>query len=232
MISFKNYILFLLSLFIASCKVVNPKVDKPSANENVVALTKSLPKETNTTPSDTSFVSLKAFSSDFVYDMKYATTANFLKQAVYDCPECYLRYKTVKSLIEANNEFMTKGYKIKLFDCYRPLSIQKKMWQIVSNPIYVADPNKGSIHNRGCAIDISLVNSNGEELDMGTPFDFFGEESSHNYKNLSEDIKRNRAFLKEVMLKHNFKSFDSEWWHYNLVDGNLEKLANFNWDCN
>ena len=110
--------------------------------------------------------------------------------------------------------------------------IQKKMWQIVSNPIYVANPSKGSIHNRGCAIDITLVNSNGEELDMGTPFDFFGEESSHNYQNLSEEVKRNRSYLKEVMLKHNFKSFDSEWWHYNLVDGNLEKLANFNWICN
>lgn len=232
MISLKSYTLFLLALFISNCKVVNQKVDVQSTNENPVALTKSLPKETYPTTSDTSFVSLKDFSADFVYDMKYATTDNFLKQAVYDCSECYLRYKTVKSLIEANNEFMTKGYKIKLFDCYRPLSIQKKMWQIVSNPIYVADPSKGSIHNRGCAIDITLVNSNGEELDMGTPFDFFGEESSHNYQNLSEEVKRNRSYLKEVMLKHNFKSFDSEWWHYNLVDGNLEKLANFNWICN
>ncbi len=231
MISYKNYILFLLTLFISSCKVTTPKVDVQLTNENSFALTKSLPKETGQIPSDTSFVSLKSFSADFVYDMKYATTDNFLKQAVYDCPECYLRYKTVKSLIEANSEFMTKGYKIKLFDCYRPLSIQKKMWQIVSNPIYVADPSKGSIHNRGCAIDITLVSSNGQELDMGTPFDFFGEESSHNYQNLSEEIKRNRAYLKEVMLKHNFKSFDSEWWHYNLVDGNLEKLANFNWKC-
>lgn len=232
MISLKSYTLFLLALFISSCKVINPKVDNPSTNESAVVLTKSLSKETNPTPNDTSFVSLKTFSADFVYDMKYATTDNFLKQAVYDCPECYLRYKTVKSLIEANTEFMTKGYKIKLFDCYRPLSIQKKMWQIVSNPIYVADPSKGSIHNRGCAIDITLVKSDGEELDMGTPFDFFGEESSHNYQNISDEVKRNRAYLKEVMLKHNFKSFDSEWWHYNLVDGNLEKLANFNWNCN
>lgn len=231
MITHKSSSLFLLTLFIASCKVTAPKATSQSTNENSIVSTKSLPKEADQTPTDTSFVSLKTFSADFAYDMKYATIDNFLKQAVYDCPECYLRYKTVKSLIDANNEFMTKGYKIKLFDCYRPLSIQKKMWQIVSNPIYVADPNKGSIHNRGCAVDITLVNSDGEELDMGTSFDFFGEASSHNYQNLSEEVKKNRAYLKEVMLKHHFKSFNSEWWHYNLVDGNLEKLANFNWKC-
>ncbi len=181
---------------------------------------------------DTTFVSLKQMSNDFVYDMKYATSDNFLKQAVYDCPECYLRSKTIISLIEANKEFIQLGYRIKIFDCYRPLSIQKKMWKIVPNPIYVADPSKGSIHNRGCAVDITLVDSTGKELDMGTPFDFFGEASSHNYIGVSEDVKKNRLLLKEIMLKHNFKSFDSEWWHYNLKDGSMEKLANFNWNCN
>lgn len=185
-----------------------------------------------TTINDTTFVSLKEMSSDFVYDMKYATNDNFLKQKVYDCAECYLRHKTVLSLIEANKEFITLGYRIKIFDCYRPLSIQKKMWELVPNPIYVADPKKGSIHNRGCAIDITLVDSTGKELDMGTPFDFFGEASSHNHANLSEEVKKNRKLLKEIMLKHNFTSFDSEWWHYNLKEGNLEKLADFTWNCN
>ena len=83
--------------------------------------------------------------------MKYPTEDNFLKAKVYDCAECFLRLKTVNAIIEANKLFMAKGYKIKFFDCYRPLDVQKKMWQIVSNPQYVADPKKGSIHNRGGA---------------------------------------------------------------------------------
>ena len=87
-------------------------------------------------------------SDDFIYDMKYATNDNFLKSNVYDCAECFLRLKTVKALIMANDKFIKKGYKIKLFDCYRPLDIQKKMWALVPNPEYVADPAKGSIHNR------------------------------------------------------------------------------------
>lgn len=180
---------------------------------------------------DTTFVNLKKYSTDFVYDMKYATEDNFLKAKVYDCAECYLRLKTVQALITANKEFLKKGYRIKLFDCYRPLAIQKRMWKIVPNPEYVADPAKGSIHNRGGAVDITLVDKNGKELDMGTPFDFFGVEAGHNYLNLSKKVKNNRRFLKKIMTRHNFKSLDSEWWHYNLQSALKDKVANTKWDC-
>ena len=181
---------------------------------------------------DTTFVNLKQYSEDFIYDMKYATEDNFLKAKVYDCPECLLRLKAVQALVGANKDFMKKGYKIKLFDCYRPLSIQNKMWEIVSNPKYVADPKKGSIHNRGGAVDISLVDANGKELNMGTPFDFFGIQASHNYPKLSKEVKANRKFLKKIMIKNGFNSFDSEWWHYNLKTGLNDKVSNQKWDCN
>lgn len=180
---------------------------------------------------DTTFVNLQDFSNDFVYDMKYATSDNFLNQKVYDCSSCYLRFKTVKVLIVANNEFMKNGYKIKLFDCYRPLDIQKKMWKIVSNPIYVADPKKGSIHNRGNAVDITLVDASGIELNMGTKFDFFGRKASHNYKNISKKVKKNRKMLMETMINSGFNIFESEWWHYNLKDGLNDKVSNFKWIC-
>ena len=181
---------------------------------------------------DTTFVNLKEYSQDFIYDMKYATEDNFLKAKVYDCAECLLRLKTVRALIEANKDFIKKGFKIKLFDCYRPLSIQNKMWKIVSNPKYVADPKKGSIHNRGGAVDISLVGADGKELDMGTPFDFFGINASHNYSKLSKKVKANRKLLKKIMIKNGFNSFDLEWWHYNLKSGLKDKVSNQKWECN
>ncbi|WP_231131575.1 M15 family metallopeptidase [Flavobacterium hydrophilum] len=180
---------------------------------------------------DTTFVNLKDYSKDFVYDMKYATEDNFLKAKVYDCAECFLRLKTVKALVEANKDFIKKGYKIKLYDCYRPLSIQKKMWEIVSNPEYVADPKKGSIHNRGGAVDISIVDAKGKEVDMGTPFDFFGIQASHNYTKLSKEVISNRKFLKKIMIKNGFNFFESEWWHYNLKTGLKDKVANQKWEC-
>ncbi|PJJ08288.1 D-alanyl-D-alanine dipeptidase [Flavobacterium sp. 1] len=192
------------------------------------AATRILPSNT---VNDTAFVNLKDYSKDFVYDMKYATDDNFLKSKVYDCAECYLRYKTVKALILANERFMKKGFKIKLFDCYRPLDIQKRMWAIVPNPEYVANPAKGSIHNRGGAVDITLVDFDGKELDMGTPFDFFGKEASHDFPGFSKIIRNNRNLLKKIMIKEHFNSFDSEWWHYNLKAGLNDSVSNFKWEC-
>ncbi len=213
----KNFLIVCFLLSIVSCKSQNNTSTIASKNRSIV--------------SDSSFVNLKEYSQDFVYDMKYATADNFLKAKVYDCAECFLRLKTVTALIEANKKFIKKGYKIKIFDCYRPLDIQKRMWTIVSNPVYVANPAKGSIHNRGGAVDITLVDRNGKELQMGTSFDFFGKEASHNYANLSQEIKNNRKFLKAVMINSGFNSFDSEWWHYNLKAGLNDKISNVKWDC-
>ena len=187
--------------------------------------------QTLETVNDTTFVNLKDYSSDFIYNMKYATADNFLKTKVYDCEACYLRYKTVKALIKANEKFMKKGYKIMLFECYRPLDIQKTTWRMVSSPNYVPDPKKGSIHNRGGAVDISLVDSTGVAIDMGTPFDFFGIEASHDYENLPEEVKENRRLLRKIMTRSGFRIFESEWWHYNLKNARRESLSNFKWKC-
>jgi D-alanyl-D-alanine dipeptidase len=181
--------------------------------------------------SDTTFVNIKDYSSDFILDMKYATEDNFLKTKVYDCESCFSRLKTVKSLIEANDEFKRKGYKIKIFDCYRPIDVQKKMWAIVPDVNYVANPTRGSIHNRGGAVDITLVDENGIELEMGTAFDFFGIESSHDYRDFPRKILKNRRLLKKIMTRNNFESYDSEWWHYNLIDSKKDNLSNFKWKC-
>lgn len=182
-------------------------------------------------PADTTFVRLNDYSDAFDYNMKYATEDNFLKSKVYDCGTCYLRFKTVKALIEANKRFLKKGYRIQLFDCYRPLDVQKKMWEIVSNPSYVANPSKGSIHNRGGAVDLTLITLEGELVDMGTPFDFFGEEASHSYPLKDKTIRDNRKLLKKIMLKSGFSALDSEWWHYNLIDAKEDKLSNTKWLC-
>ncbi|HEX8562138.1 MAG TPA: M15 family metallopeptidase [Flavobacterium sp.] len=181
--------------------------------------------------SDTTFVNLRDFSTDFIYDMRYARTDNFLNAQVYECAECYLRYKTVKALLAASKKAVAKGYQIALFDCYRPTDIQKKMWKIVPNPIYVADPAKGSIHNRGGAVDITLVDATGKAIDMGTDFDHFGPEAAHSYIKLSEQQLNNRKTLSEIMTASGFTIFESEWWHYNLVGSAKDPISNFKWDC-
>lgn len=177
------------------------------------------------------FVRLKDLSPDFVYELKYATPDNFLKQAVYDCGECYLRKSTAEALVKANEAFKQLGYRIKLFDCYRPLSVQKKMWKILPGTHYVANPAKGSKHNRGAAVDLTLVDAQGKELNMGTPFDFFGKEAHHTYTEHSKEVLENRKLLKETLDKFNFKSIYSEWWHYEYRPEMQSKVENFEWQC-
>lgn len=216
----KKLILLLSVVFLVSCKS-----SYLSSKKSTVLLDINQEKDEN------AFVNLKNYSNDFVFDMKYATPDNFLKEQVYPCDECFLRVKTIKALLQANQAFIEKGYRIKLYDCYRPLAIQKKMWKIVPNPTYVANPKKGSIHNKGGAVDITLVDSMGVELNMGTGFDFFGPEAGHNYTNLSAEILANRQLLKVIMLQYNFKSFDSEWWHYNLNNSAIDAVSNLKWRC-
>ena len=180
---------------------------------------------------DSSFVVLKMIDTTFQYDMKYATLDNFLKVKVYDCPDCLVRSKTAKQLIKANNSFKKLGYKIKFFDCYRPLYIQKKMWGIYPDKRYLANPVKGSNHNRGSAVDITLVNNLGDELDMGTVFDFFGREAHHAYQNLPQNVLDNRKLLKSVMEANGFWGITSEWWHYNLAKSYQYKVSDFKTEC-
>lgn len=185
----------------------------------------------NTLP-DTLFIRLADYSDGFAYDMRYATENNFLKAKVYDCAECYTRVKTAKALLTANAQFEKNGVKIKFYDCYRPNSVQYKMWKIVPNPQYVANPVKGSIHNKGGAVDITLVTLDGKELDMGTDFDFFGKRAYHDNFDLPQEILDNRKLLKETMEKFGFWSTRTEWWHYNLKGAAKDPIANFKWDCN
>ncbi|GMN11416.1 M15 family metallopeptidase [Croceitalea sp. MTPC9] len=228
-----------LALFSISCKqkAAEDKVEK-TVSEKVIVQRDTIEKQLQTQQlrsfeglADTTFIRLADFSADFAYDMRYATENNFLKAKVYDCAECYTRVKTAKALLKANKDFLEKGFKIKFFDCYRPNSVQYKMWEIVPNPQYVANPVKGSIHNKGGAVDITLVDLEGNELDMGTDFDFFGKRAYHDNLDLPQKILDNRKLLKETMEKHGFWSIRTEWWHYNLSAGSNAKIANFKWEC-
>jgi D-alanyl-D-alanine dipeptidase len=235
----KNLFFLVAFLFLIGCKNEIKETTQKSNKIKVMAIdsveTKKLvtSKKINSFDGfpDTTFVRLADFSDDFVYDLRYATTNNFLKAKVYDCAECYTLVKTAKALLKVNEAFIKKGYKIKFFDCYRPNDVQYKMWAIVPNPQYVANPVTGSIHNKGGAVDITLVTLEGDEVDMGTDFDFFGKKAYHDNTNLPQQILNNRKLLKETMESFGFWSIRTEWWHYNLSAGSNDKVANFKWNC-
>lgn len=166
----------------------------------------------------------------FHLDLKYATEENFTKQIIYPCARCFLRPQVAKKLRDILSLLNEKNLSIKLFDCYRPRPAQQKLWDIIPDATYVADPKKGSMHNRGLAVDMTICDGNGQELDMGTAFDHFGRESRHNFYDLADDILTNRALLKGTMEEQGFNSIKSEWWHYSLL-GTGHKISDWEWDC-
>jgi D-alanyl-D-alanine dipeptidase len=172
---------------------------------------------------------LKA-SDGFVLDIKYATKDNFIGEAVYSCGRCFLRTDVAEALIRVNESLRPQGYKLKLFDCYRPRPAQYKLWKKVPNPNYVANPDKGSMHNRGSAVDLTLTDKSGKEIDMGTEYDFFGEKAHHDCISLPADVLRHRQKLKSAMEKSGFQSIRTEWWHYSLK-GSSYPLDSWEWQC-
>ena len=164
-------------------------------------------------------VDLQKTIPGIVLDIRYATTNNFTGQQLYPFSKCYLRRAPADKLRAAQVELATMGYGLKIFDGYRPLSVQKKMWEVFPQPGYVADPRKGSRHNRGAAVDVTLIRlSDGSELAMPTPYDDFTETAHRNFTDLPEDVIRNRTLLEQVLTKHGFVGLPTEWWHFDDQD--------------
>ncbi len=160
-------------------------------------------------------VNLRHFNDDFIIDIPYATTNNITGKKLYDCKECYLLYQTVKDLLKVQEIFKQKGFKLKLLDCYRPYDVQKILYDAFPVSGYVADPVGGSIHNRGTAVDLTLVDSFGNELDMGSEYDELSVRSNHGYIGFPDTVLQNRKLLRETMNACNFVTIRLEWWHYN-----------------
>ena len=163
-------------------------------------------------------------SPEVVVEMRYAGPDNFTGRTIYDCGRCFLRRGTAEKVAKAERELLATGLSLKLWDCYRPLSTQKLLWSVVSDRRYVADPKQGSRHNRGTAVDVTLVDAAGHELAMPTGYDDFTSRAAHGETNLPAKVLANRRLLAEIMQKAGFRLLQSEWWHYDDPDGSGDIL--------
>jgi D-alanyl-D-alanine dipeptidase len=172
-------------------------------------------------------VDAQSVCPDIVVELKYATSDNFLHKNVYgDLKKCYLLKEAAQKLAAAQKSLtaLHPGWRLKIYDGARPRRIQAAMWALVKGTPqqpFVANPETGSIHNYGAAVDLTVVDEKGHELDMGTPFDFFGdlaqprlEEASLKQGKLSAEQVQNRHLLRKVMTEAGFISISSEWWHF------------------
>jgi zinc D-Ala-D-Ala dipeptidase len=161
----------------------------------------------------------------------YATNDNFVKTQLYSCPRCFLRPEVATALQQAHEKLQQQGYGgLRVFDCYRPLPVQWEMWQIEPDTRYVANPQQGSDHNRGTAVDLAILDRHGNPLDFGTPFDEFSLKAHHTYLKLSPQVLKNRLLLKTTMAAVGFHHIETEWWHY-AWNGKKPTVADWVWEC-
>ena len=160
-------------------------------------------------------------------DLRYASRNNFTKQKIYKKSKCLLIEEAFERLIVANEIASSIGYKIKIFDAFRSINAQKKLWDILPNPEFISPPSRGSPHSRGIAIDITLVDSNNIELDMGTEFDEFSKLSYHGSSFIPKNAIRNRLLLLGIMTTAGWDYFRNEWWHYQLYNSKSYPLIHY-----
>ena len=176
-------------------------------------------------------VLLQQFVPQIVIDLKYATKNNFTHQVLYKKSIAFGRLKMANALKKINEDLAKSGLGLKVFDAYRPYLITKKMWNLVHDERYAANPATGSGHNRGAAIDVTLINlSTGEELVMPTGFDNFTEKAHHAYLALPEDAIKNRVLLRKTMEKFGFVALETEWWHYSLPNAKQYELLDLSFE--
>lgn len=165
-------------------------------------------------------VDVRAAMPEAVIELRYATEANFMKAKVYpETARCLLLSTVVQKLKAVEAALKPQGFRLKFYDCYRPLSVQRELWQRFPKRGYVANPKGGSHHNRGAAVDVTLVTKEGAEVEMPTPFDTFSPASHQGaVKNVSLTAQGHRDLLRRAMEAVGMKAIRMEWWHYELPD--------------
>ena len=165
-------------------------------------------------------VDLNKIVPSLLFDLKYCTKNNFTGVKLYpNITTTYLRRDAAAALQKVVIFLQQQGVGLKIFDAYRPYSVTKLMWNMIHDERYVANPLNGSGHNKGIAVDLTLINrSTALQLDMGTGFDNFTDSAHHDFtKKLPSQIIANRELLKTTMEKFGFKSLATEWWHYSFI---------------
>jgi zinc D-Ala-D-Ala dipeptidase len=192
-------------------------------------------KTTVTNNSDKALVDLEKFIPGVVLDIRYATTNNFTGERIYNVAKAYARSPVASALLKVQEQLKTLGLGVKIFDAYRPYKATVKFYEVYRDTTYVASPYRGSRHNRGCALDLTIIDlKTGKELRMPTEYDSFRKEAWPSTYVKDPVARKNRTLLINVMEKNGFRVNSSEWWHfdfkgwknYEILDIDFEELEN------
>lgn len=167
-------------------------------------------------PFHPTLVEITEASHNILLDLRYATKNNVTGVPIFKENRCFLHSDANDLLLKAIQLAAEQGLKFKIFDAYRPQAVQEALWAHSPDPMYVTPPEKGSPHTRGVAIDLTLVDASGKELDMGTEFDDFAPKAHHGGGPITPEVAANRYLLLGIMMSAGWDLYMSEWWHYQL----------------
>jgi zinc D-Ala-D-Ala dipeptidase len=180
---------------------------------------------------DADLIEVTNLDSTIRLDIRYAGTNNFLHRPVYSQPRAFLQRPAAEALVRVNRALREKGYGLLVFDGYRPWSVTKLFWDQASDAErkieFVANPQKGSRHNRGCAVDLALFDlKTGREVKMPSGYDEFTERAFPNYTGGTPEARRLRDLLRSAMEAEGFTVYESEWWHFDYQDWKHYRILN------
>ncbi len=235
MITLKFYVLqpLVAAVFLAVCSCA-PSTPKEAYQQKYGASTVSTVEEYRRQVAqhpDRELVDLRAYLPDAAFDVVYATAENFMGTPVYKSPGAYLRKPAAEALRAVQAELAEMGYGLKIWDAYRPYRVTVEFYEHVLDSTFAASPYTGSKHNRGCAVDLTLIDkSTGEELAMPTPFDEFTAQAHVGFSDLPEEVLRNRERLIKAMANHGFSVYADEWWHFDFHDWERYELMDLEFE--
>lgn len=210
-----TFIIFCLNLI--SCKNTSNEDSRNPYNLDLVLTFKDYQQQVIANPK-LEMIDLENTISDIVLDIRYATSNNFTHEVIYSAPKAFARKAVAEALCKVQDSLAFHNIGIKIYDAYRPYAATLRFYEVYPDTNFVANPRYGSRHNRGCAIDITLVEkSTGKEIPMPTEFDDFSEKAHPVYANLPDTVLANRAFLFSIMSHFGFTHYPTEWWHFDYI---------------
>ena len=222
-----SILLLLLALLLPGC-AQQPTEETPTPEPTLSATVTTMPSQTpQPTPAptptpiplseipDETLVNVRDYIPSVFVDLRYATENNFTGQVIYDFTAAQLRCGTVKKLALAADALAAQGYALLIWDAYRPVSAQFRLWEVWPDSTYVANPNTGySNHSRGSCVDISLVTTDGGAVEMPSGFDEFTLRADRDYSDVSGEAAMHARLLEQAMTDAGFVPYAGEWWHY------------------
>ncbi|RDC63702.1 M15 family metallopeptidase [Adhaeribacter pallidiroseus] len=210
-----SFCIYLFSSFLFSTALVKAQETAPNKYGLTVISNPAVYKKQVAADPSQALVDLATYIPGIQLDIRYATANNFLGEPVYTLAKAYLRQPVAQALKNVQSALHQQGLGLKIYDAYRPYRATVYFFDKLRDTVYLAVPWQGSRHNRGCTVDLTLVDlKTGKELRMPTPYDDFTKKAHVNYTDLPAAIIKNRELLKEVMTRQGFQVYAEEWWHF------------------